>query len=487
MQKQHASLKIAKYATVLTLSGIVCKVLLIGFVYLAANGLGKALYGRLEYLIEFGLILSVLFDFGFEQTVTRDLAGRPNRAREVIWGFAVYRCLLGFGLFATYVLVLRLFFLLTGRPVEWGPIVLGGLVTMVMYHIALSKAVLRSQERLGTEAWMNLADKVVNTGLGSIAVVLGFGLAVVVSTYLAGALVALVMGVVALHRVFPRLVHRFEPRTALSWQRTGAAIGLSAGCLLLLHREDTIMVNIISGDAATGIYRAPYRYFEGLFLIPQMLAVSSYPVLSSMIAQKRPVQGIASDLLRFLLVLAIPMAVGGTVLGADIIETLLPPPEYPPMTSAIFMILVWSLPPIFLNFILGTLLNAAHRQRRNFQAAAVALIGNFVLNIPAILWYEGLGAAVVTILSQGMYCVMCLWWARDLLVLDKPRVWTCVAALLASAIMGGTLLWVDLAWWWEVPLGAVIYLAGIVVLRAFSPSDVRRLRGILSRASDGPG
>ena len=90
------------------------------------------------------------------------------------------------------------------------------------------------------------------------------------------------------------------------------------------------------------------------------------------------------------------------------------------------------------------------------------------MNIPAILWWEGLGAAIVTILSQGIYSVLCLWWARDLLVLDWRRAWTVLAALLSALGMGVFLSGVDFAWWWETPIGAGIYLLGLLLMRAFS-------------------
>lgn len=482
---QRSGTRIARYTAILTLSGLICKLLLIGFVYLAANRLGDERYGFLEYLVELGLILAVLFDFGFEQVTTRDLAGRPDKASRMVWGFWVYRGYAGLALLAVYMLPVVGYNLYRGRPIHWEPLILGGLVAMVTYHVALAKAILRSQEKLTTEAWMNLLEKAVATVLGSVVVVLGFGVAPVLAAYLAGGAAALMLGMRTLRRLFPEMERRLDWPAIASWQRLGVPIGLSAACILLLHREDTVMVYWIQGKSETGIYRAPYRFFEGLFLIPQMLGVSAYPVLSSLFAQKKPVHGLASDLLRFLLLLALPLAVGGTLIAGEVIPGLLR--EYPPeQITLIFRVLVWSLPPIFLNFILGTLLNATHRQRYNFYAAACALIGNLVLNVPAIYLYGGTGAAVVTIVSQGLYCVMCLWWTRDLLVFDRPRIWTVVAAAISSAVMGFVLVWLDAVWWVDVPIGVLVYGIGILLLRGLSPSDVVRVRGLLKPNGTAP-
>lgn len=476
--------RIAKYTSILTASGILCKILLIFFVSLAFNLLGEAVYGRLEYLIEIGLILGVLFDFGFEQTLTRDLSGRPQEAHDLLWGFWIYRLGISCLLLLTYLGVVVFFFVITHRPIEWFSIALGALVAVMTYHIAFTKALLRSQERLVVEARMNIAEKIVTTGLGSIVILWGYGLAPVVSTYLAGAIVSLSIGLWTLTRLFPGVVKQCNWHACWLWQSRGMTIGLSAACILMLHREDTVMVNLISGDDATGIYRAPYRYFEGLFLVPQMLAISAYPIISAMYAQNRSFHDLTADLLRFLLVLAIPMAVGGTVLGGAMMQTLLPSQSHE--TSIIFVILVWSLPPIFLNFVLGTVLNAVHRQHRNFQAAGIALISNFIFNIPAIYWYEGAGASVTTIISQGLYCLLCLTWAREFIAWSSARIWTCAAACLASGIMALVLAAIPFHWLIEVPLGAAVYGAALLLLRAFSPHDIQRLRHTLGRPSPVP-
>ena len=473
--------RIARYATTLTLSGILCKLLLIVFVFLATNQLGDELYGRLEYLVEFGLILAVLFDFGLEQTITRDLAGRREFACRFVWGFFVYRTGVGILLTAAYGLLVAFFFTVTGRAFDWTSLVLGAVLATLTFHIALFKAILRSQEKLHTEAWMNLVEKIVTVGLGSAVLILGFKLAPVISTYIIGGLAAFGIGLWVFIRTFHGMEKQFNFATVWSWQRTGVAIGLSAACILLLHREDTVMVNIISGDGPTGVYRASYRYFEGLFLVPQMLAVAAYPVFSAMLAEQKSVSGLASDILRFVLVLSLPLAVGGTVIADEVIPMLLHKfsPEAIRDAAFIFKILVWSLPPIYFNFILGTVLNAARRQNRNFHAAALALVCNFVLNIPAIYWFQGIGAAAVTILSQGLYCVFCIHWSRDLLTFNRSRIWTCVAAILASIGMGVVLANLQLAWWYDVVLGACIYAVLLLALRAYSTSDLQRIRNLL--------
>ena len=462
--------RIARFTALLIGSGIICKILLLVFTALAAHKLGQELYGQFEYLIEMALIFSVLIDFGLEQTITRDLAKWKDRFRSVAEATLGYRLLTSVIVLAVMESVLSVIDLCVRDRVYLLENSLASAYCVFIFHVALSKALLRSQERLAAEAGINLADRAFLVIVGVVILWKGGRVPMLLAAYISSACLALVLA----WRIIARRIAPCRPRwdldLALRWQKTAIPIGLSAACILLLHREDTAMVNVLVGNAETGIYKAAYRPFEGLFLFPQMLAIASYPILAALYIRGEEIGRLIARFLRLLLFLSAPMAIGGTLIAESFIAQIYP--EYYPASVPVLVILVWALPCIFGNFLLGTVLNAIDRQAKNFHASAWAMGINFLLNIPAILFFGARGAATVTILSQGLYFMLILYHCRDVIEWRSDDTHRCLGMLAAAAIMAMLLILLPLAWYWETLIGAGSYTLGLFLFRSVVREDI---------------
>ena len=469
--------RIARFTGLLTGSGIICKILLLVFAILAADILGRDSYGYLEYLLEMALIFGVLVDFGLEQTVTRDLAKWKDRFRAVAEAILGYRLVVSLFVFVVMELTLFVIDLSIRDRVYWVENSLASIYCVIIFHGALTKALLRSQEQLAAEAGINLADRTFLVVAGITALWMGGRISALLWVYMASGLLAMALGWRVIFRRIAPCRPRWDFHLALTWQRTAVPIGLSAACILLLHREDTVMVNILAGDAETGIYKAAYRPFEGLFLFPQMLAVASYPVLSSLYAQGESIDRLIARFLRLLMYLSIPMAIGGTLIAESFMEQCYP--KYAPDGVMVLMLLVWSLPFIFGNFLLGTVLNAIDRQKKNFYSSILAMGSNFVLNIPAILRYGAEGAAAVTIFSQALYFCALVYYCRDRMEWHRKDLCRSFGMIVAALTMAAILVALPYAWYWEVLIGAAVYGAGLVIFRGAVQEDLDLARSIL--------
>jgi O-antigen/teichoic acid export membrane protein len=464
--------RITRYGTILTLSGIVCKLLLLVYTVLAVEILGKDQFGRIEYFVEMGIIFSVLLDFGLEQTVTREIARRREIIGDILWPLLTYRFLLSFA----GVVVMALFLKLTAREGHtWALILCATTYFFVAANVMTIRALVRSMEWLPTEAVANILDKVFHIGAATLCLFVLPRLPVITLCYTLGVLVAFAVYFFVLVRHFGLQRKVFSWRWGLEWQRLAVPIGLSASCILLLHRQDTAMVNWICGDAETGLYRAPYRFLEGLFLFPQVVAISAYPIFSKLYHDNQDFSQTASVLLRGLMMLCLPISVGGMMLGDEMI--LFFTPRLGEGGATVFKILVWSLPFIYANFLLGTILNATNRQNKNLLASACGLICNAALNIPAIYYWGAFGASVVTIVSQGLYCLIMLYFSHDLLT--RKGLWRYGSILLSCACMAGALHLVSLPWYGEILIGAVVYAAALLVTRGIAGQDKQKLLSLL--------
>lgn len=465
--------RITRYGTILAASGILCKLMLLVYTVLAIDILGREGFGRIEYFIEMAIVFSVLSDFGLEQTVTREIARARDRLHDHLYPLLVYRLVVSVLGGVCMVVLLKAL----ARPGHsWALILCALTYFFAIANMMLIRAVARSFEWLSFEGLANVLDKIIHIGLAIFFLLTWPRLPVILLCYTAGALVSVAIYFTLILRRCGYRRTSYTVQNWIDWQKLALPIGLSAACILLLHREDTLMVNWIRGDGETGLYRAPYRFLEGLFLFPQVLAISAYPVFSKMYHDRQPFADTAANLLRGLSIVCLPITVGGTYIASDMMGTLAP--ELGEAGGEIFRILVWSLPFIYANFLLGTILNATDRQSRNFRASAWGLISNAVLNVPAIYWYGAIGASWITIASQGLYCVMMAWDTRDFrLIRDRKRYAAIVAA---CAVMFGVLELAGLNWFYSIFLGVAIYPAALIAFRGVSKKDLRNMTRIAS-------
>ncbi len=464
--------RITRYGMFLTLSGVVCKLFLLVYTVLAVEILGKEVFGRIEYLFEIAIIFSVLVDFGLEQTVTRELSRRRDHLMQAFYSLLIYR--MSVSLIGAVLLVG--FFALIRRPEHsWGLIAASVIYFSIVCNVMLARAAVRSVEWLSIESWANILDKIIHIGLAILLLYIFPNPALILLCYSAGALVSLIIYLGVLFREYGWQPRPFRTQDWRGWQKLALPIGLSATCILLLHREDTVMVNWLQGDEETGLYKAPYRLLEGLFLFPQVLAVSAYPVFSKLYHERTDFSQTAGLLLRGLILISLPMAVGGMIISHEMMRMLMP--ELGKAGGWIFAVLVCSLPFIYANFILGTILNATNRQHHNLRAAFVGLVSNALLNIPAIYYLGAYGAAFMTIVSQGLYGALMLHSLREEKLLQDWQPYLGIVA--ATVLMAVAIVFLSSIWYWQVGLGIVIYAALAYVFRAVTSADVVKVRQVV--------
>jgi O-antigen/teichoic acid export membrane protein len=177
------------------------------------------------------------------------------------------------------------------------------------------------------------------------------------------------------------------------------------------------------------------------------------------------------------MILSFPMVVGGTLLSHEIIQFLMP--DLDAGGGRVFQILLWSLPFIYANFLLGTILVATDRQKLNLVGSVCGLVCNGLANIPAIYYWGAYGASVVTIASQGLYTLILLYFCRQFLT--TKGLFRYVSILASCAVMAGAIAWAALPWFLEIMLGAGVYGIALILLQGISLDDLNHLRGILRK------
>jgi len=261
-------------------------------------------------------------------------------------------------------------------------------------------AFLRARQKMEYEAWAKIFQALVITGLGFF-VILNFPSLISLSySYLFASLVALIaVSVFFYFKVFPfnlsfdkTVWRRF---LAMSWPL--ALAGILGG---IYSQIDSVMMGYWGQITQTGWYNAAYRVIGAVLIPAALIASSFYPVLSKFFKEsKEKLQRAYDYFMESMIILAIPIMVGGITLASKIIDWVYDPSYFPTGKEAVlvFQILIIMAGIAFLQNPFGQILTVSNQQKKLFWITLFGAIINVILNLILIPKYSLYGAAATTV------------------------------------------------------------------------------------------
>ena len=275
--------------------------------------------------------------------------------------------------------------------------------------------------------------------------------------------------------VWPRFAAPREWRRR--WRET-APIGASTVTLRILFSIDIIVLGILANPAVAGDYAAAAKVVFLFVIAMEVLWKALLPRLSRLAGESRT--GFRRSFNLYLaLVLAglVPAAVGGVLLGPDLISLLYG--DRFPAASRVFQILAVSYSLLSVGWFLGNSLIAQDRQAEYFPpllvSALVALIGCLVL-VPR---FGSLGASFGMLGGHALLLVSLGVVSRRQL---SGALWRPLATIAAATMLLAGVIWMTAGWHplARIALAASVYVAVMALpVRRWS---VRFSEGIVSTA-----
>ncbi len=274
----------------------------------------------------------------------------------------------------------------------------------------------------------------------------------------AGALTALICFLILMAIYWPSMRRRIRKDRSGSYESYGTITGLMVMTIVpilvssALYNSSTIVDNILFGQAMTGLGQeaeiaSQWGVYSGryhlLFNIPvaiaNSLSSSLIPALSMAVAarDRKLVHQRISSVIRFSMIIAIPSAVGMTVLAAPISNLLFSGMDN---TMLIRMTLLGSAAVVVfsLSTVTNGVLQGINRMRAPIRNAAISMVIH-VLVLALMLWVLKLGIYGVLYSNILFGLTMCIFNARSIARYARYRQEigkTFVIPLLASGVMG---------------------------------------------------
>ena len=312
-----------------------------------------------------------------------------------------------------------------------------------------------------------------------IAIFMGYGVAGLAGGFVVGVVVSSIVQL----RFFDLHFVRFKWGHIKSLSTFSFWVFLISGGGIVFSTADTVMIGYYLGNADVGVYRILLQFTLLASFTTVALGSTLYPRVSRWEKTKDTglIEKSLSSAFTYSLVLAIPMFVGGLLLGDKLLYYLYGA-EFGQGYMTMVVLFIMQIVNIF-NFFFTTYLTAMDYLKDLFKITLVSVTVNIILNSSFIPLIGILGAAIATLVTMGLNAVLALWVLSKILTI-KVESDSLLNFLKASVVMGlfvgGYRLVVPLSNVWltliPVVLGTAVY--GILVLK-FDRKIYDELKGIM--------
>lgn len=471
---------ITKNTSYIGLAMIIQKLLSLTYFTILARELGPENLGKYYFAISFTTIFSIIADLGLANVLTREIAKNQPEAKKLLGS----------------VMALKLPLAILSIIAVWSAAGLFHYDTAIksLIFVSLGCVILDSFSAsffAVSRGFHNLKYEAISAGIFH-AIVIAIGLPLLFS----GANLVLQMGALLAASSFQFLYSLLiiskkigvpiSPVYDKKLIKNILLIGLPFALYIVFQRIyfylDSVLLERFAGAAYVGYYQISFRIVFALQFIPSALAASVYPAMSSYWLSNREQLKITFEKsIIYLSLIALPISAGVIALADKIIllfksgygEAVLP-----------MQIIILSVLFIFINFPIGSLLNACDRQKANTRNMAIVTILSVVLNLALIPHFRAIGASLTVLVTNALMTALGLFLARRIIPFDQGKLIAAGAKILFSATAMGAAAWFlkDLIGVWAtIPVGAIIYAALILSFKTVSRDEIRHIFNSIRR------
>lgn len=390
---------VAKNTVWLTISNFGGRIIKAAVIIYAARVLGTAEYGVFSYALTLAAFITLFMDPGINSILIRDGSKASEEERERIFGttFVIKILFLVIGI-ALVIFVAPYFTTLPGAK---------ALIPIVALILALDTlrefffSLIRAMEEMQKEAAIFLLTNVGIVVFGFIFLYLATNARSFSWGYVAGDAVGTITAIVVLRNHFKKVFSNFSIGLTLPILKAAWPFALSGALGMLFTSTDILIISWMRTASDVGIYSAVIRIVQTLYLIPSIVQLSVLPLLSRLAkTDSEKFRTALERTLGMVFLASIPLALGGIVLGTQIMGFVFGAPYA--AGGLAFKILMATLLFDFPASIIINALFAYEHQKSLVVSSALGGITNVGLDLLLIPFFGIAGSAVATLIAQAV-------------------------------------------------------------------------------------
>jgi O-antigen/teichoic acid export membrane protein len=374
-------------------------VLAFALILYIANSYGPTWQGKFSILLAFLNIFQVMATFGLPRLITRNVARDYSMSNGYYWA----------GLTAQGLTTLAMMVVMAGvvaimpYPPETQWMLWVAVLALPLFTLySLAGALLRAVEKMQYLVYAEVFSAVAQLLTAILLLSRGGGVIVLAVIRVAGiGLAAFMVSIAVLHL---HLVQR--PRWQWQFSRRLLRESLSffgmAGFDALTQRLDVLILSVVAGEAATGVYDAAFQLIKVVMTLVLSFTDAVYPAISRLFAHDRPAFTAAlRNYLQWGVMALLPVAAGLTLLARFIIRLLYRRADYQ-AAGPVLQVLAWTLLVYFVYIFLSRALMAANRERVAFWVTAGMVAAGALLLAAGVQGWGPVGAAAGLLVMYGL-------------------------------------------------------------------------------------
>lgn len=467
---------LAKNTTILFIGNMISYLLGFFTTIYTARYLGVQGFGILSLALSITGIFGVFTDLGLGTLTTREVSRNKSKANKYIGNTAVMKVFLAFLTFG----LISLTVYILGYPQT---------VKNVVYIITLSvifsaftgifNSIFQAFEKMEYMS-LNIILNAILMFTGVLTVIYyGLGIIALSAVYFISSGIILILTFLIYSWKF------FLPKIHLDlnfWKPTlkeASFFGLSSILIVIYFYIDSVMLSVMVGNSAVGIYNAAYKLIFVLLFIPNVFVTSIFPVMSQHFESSKNLLKLEYEKsVKYLFAIAMFIFVYGFVF-ADKIIVIIYGTSYTAAITAL-QTLIFVVPLIFITSLFGNILGAINRQRILTIVAVINVLLNVTLNLILIQKFSYIGASAATVATECLgFILMFVYISRYFFKISVTQniLKTTFSSILVLIFI--YYLKINTNWIISAILGLFVYLSLLYVMRIVTKEDVEIFKGIL--------
>ncbi len=238
-----------------------------------------------------------------------------------------------------------------------------------------------------------------------------------------------------------------------------------------------LVIGVVCSNVEVGLYSASVKLVFVLLMLDRVVGTILLPASARFYAEStESLSRTLTIALQWILVAALPVAVGGSFLGGSLVPAIFGA-QYAP-ASAAFRVLVWYFFFTLLHTVYANGLVAARREKAFSVLMAVSAALYFLCVVSGTLIAGNTGAAAGVVAAEAVTVALMYWQCRRVIPVRFPAK---SLRILGSGVILAATLWFlpDEQLVYAVLAGAVVYGASVLLSGAVTKTDIDALRARL--------
>jgi O-antigen/teichoic acid export membrane protein len=472
--------KVTKNSIYLIIANISNKLILFVLFMLMVRYLGETLFGKYSFAVTFVGLFAILSDLSMGNLISREVIKDKEHLSKYFFNVLIIKVVLSLIAFMMIAATINM----TDYPwdTKLAVYILGIYVLFNTALISFITPIFRAFENMEYEAFTSISQNIVTLLLGALVIYLNLGFIPLMAVFTIGSLLGFALGTSLIIMRYRVKMTGLDLNFSIGFVRSLSPFALDAVMVTLYSSIDRLLLSVMKGDAEVGYYSGVRTLVCVFLILPGAFNGAIFPMMVRSFNKDPAIfRVLYKKSFKYLFMLALPIAVGTTILASGIVVLLLG--QNFAASAIILQVLIWSLIFMFMNTVTGNVFCAIDKQMVGSLLAGALVVINLSLNLLLIPYIGGIGAAIAAVCTEGIgFAYAYYYFSKRLQII--PLQGAILKPCIASAIMGACVFMLMMAGvnvLLIIITGAIVYALAILLIKGLESDDIELIEQVIGK------